>query len=196
MDPVEGDITVLLRRWKDGEKAAFDELAPLVYPQLRKIAASYLYRERNPDILQATVLVNELFLRLLKQRKAGWDDRAHFYTFCARLMRMILIDQARERLSQMRGAGAHRIPLSDDLAWVTVDSPELLDLNRALDELNEFDPEMVRLVELRYFLGFTSEETAVLKQVSKATVDRELKFIKSWLYLRIHPGATASQVEG
>ncbi len=193
MEPVEGDITVLLRRWKDGEKSAFDELAPLVYPQLRKIAASYVNRERNHDVLQATVLVHELFLRLLKQKKAGWDDHAHFYTFCARIMRMILIDQARERLTQMRGGGSYRVPLSDDLSWVAIDSSELLDLNRALDELNEFDPEMVRLVELRYFLGFTAEETATLKQVSKATINRELQFIKSWLYLRICPEAAADQ---
>jgi RNA polymerase sigma factor (TIGR02999 family) len=168
-------------------------LTPLVYTQLRKIAASYLCRERDPDVLQATVLVHELFLRLLKQRKAGWDDHAHFYTFCARVMRMILIDQARERQTQMRGGGSFRVPLSDDLSWVAIDGPELLDLNRALDELNDLDPEMVRLVELRYFLGFTVAETAELKQVSRATINRELQFIKSWLYLRICPDAAADQ---
>lgn len=195
MDPAEGEITVLLRKWKNGEKSAFDELAPLVYPQLRKIAASYVYRERNPDVVQATVLVHELFLRLLKQKKAGWDDHVHFYTFCARLMRMILIDQARARLTQMRGAGSFRVPLSDDLSWVAIDTSELFDLNRALDELNELDPEMVRLVELRYFLGFTAEETATLMQVSKATINRELQFIKSWLYLRVYPGVTVNQAE-
>jgi RNA polymerase sigma factor (TIGR02999 family) len=107
-------------------------------------------------------------------------------------MRMILIDHARESQSLMRGSGYERIPLSDDLAWVNIDSPELLDLNRALDELGAFDSQKVQLVELRYFLGCTAEETAALMQVSKSTVDRELKFIKSWLFRRIHPGVAAN----
>jgi RNA polymerase sigma factor (TIGR02999 family) len=160
---------------------------PLVYSHLREVAASYIRRERNPDLLQATVLVHELYLRLLNQKKAAWDDRRHFFTFSAKVMRMILIDHAREAQTQMRGAGYERIPLSDDLAWVDIDSSELLDLNRALDELGALDPEKVQLVELRYFLGCTAEETAALMQLSKSTVDRELKFIKSWLFRRIHP---------
>ena len=193
MEPAQGDITLLLRRWKDGERSAFDELVPLVYPHLRQIGAAYLNRERNPDVLQGTVLVHELYLRLLNQKKAGWDDRSHFYTFCARIMRMILIDHARENQTQIRGGDYIRVPLSDDLSWVDIDSPELLDLNCALDELNVLDPKKVQAVELRYFLGCTAEETAALMHISKATVDRELKFIKSWLCLRLHPGAVADQ---
>jgi RNA polymerase sigma factor (TIGR02999 family) len=138
--------------------------------------------------VQATVLVHELYLRLLSQKKAEWDDRRHFYTFSAKVMRMILIDHARESQTQSRGGGYDRIPLSDDLAWVEIGSPELLDLNRALDELAALDARKVQLIELRYFLGCTAEETASLMQVSKSTIDRELKFIKSWLYRRIHPG--------
>jgi RNA polymerase sigma factor (TIGR02999 family) len=160
---------------------------PLVYPHLREVAAAYVRRERNPDVLQATSLVHELYLRLLNQKKAGWGDRQHFYTFAAKVMRMILIDHARGNQTQMRGGGMEHIPLSDDLPWVEVGSAELLDLNRALDELGKIDPNKVQLVELRYFLGCTAEETAELVQVSKATVDRDLKFIKSWLYRRIHP---------
>jgi len=160
---------------------------PLVYSHLREVAASYIRRERNPDLLQATVLVHELYLRLLNQKKAAWEDRRHFYTFSAKVMRMILIYHAREIQTQMRGAGYERIPLSDDLAWVDIDSPELLDLNQALDELGALDVEKVQLVELRYFLGCTAEETATLMQMSKSTVDRELKFIKSWLFRRMHP---------
>jgi RNA polymerase sigma factor (TIGR02999 family) len=123
----------------------------------------------------------------LNQKKAGWEDRQHFYTFAAKIMRMILIDHARGNQTEMRGGGRDRVPLSDDLPWVDIGSAEMLDLNRALDELGAIDPHKVQLVELRYFLGCTAEETAELVQVSKATVDRDLKFIKSWLYRRIHP---------
>src|SRR5580704_5241093 len=194
VEPPKGEITLLLARWNDGEPAAFEELMPLVYPHLREVAAAYVRRERNPDMLQGTALVHELYLRLLNQKKAAWQDRRHFYTFAAKVMRMILIDHARENQAQMRGGDAERVPLSDDLAWVNIDSPELLDLNRALDELGALDPRKVQLVELRYFLGCTAEETASLMQVSKATVDRELKFIKSWLYRRIRPGVAADAI--
>lgn len=194
MQPGKGEITLLLRKWKDGEPTAFEELMPIVYPHLRQVAAAYVRRERNPDVLQGTVLVHELYLRLLNQKKAAWEDRRHFYTFSARVMRMILIDHARESQAQMRGGGMERVPLSDDLAWVNIDSAEMLDLNRALDELGELDAYKVQLVELRYFLGCTAEETASLMQVSKATVDRDLRFIKSWLYRRIRPGVVEDTV--
>lgn len=195
MQPTKGEITLLLIRWKDGEPAAFEQLMPLVYPQLREVAAAYIRRERNPDTMQGTALVHELYLRLLNQKKAAWDDRRHFYTFAAKVMRMILIDHARENQALMRGGGFERVPLSDDLAWVNIDSPELLDLNRALDELNALDAYKVQLVELRFFLGCTAEETASLMQVSKATVDRDIKFIKSWLFRRLRPDVLQDAVE-
>jgi RNA polymerase sigma factor (TIGR02999 family) len=191
----KGEITLLLAKWRNGEPSAFQELMPLVYPHLREVAAAYLRRERNPDVLQATALVHEFYLRLLNQRKASWEDRRHFYAFAAKVMRMILIDHAREMQAQMRGGGYQRVPLSDDLAWIEVGSPELLDLNRALDELNVLDPAKVQLVELRYFLGCTAEETASLMDVSKATVDRELKFVKSWIFRRLHPGLSPNPAE-
>ena len=139
MEPAKGEITLLLGKWKDGDPSAFEELIPLVYPHLREVAAAYIRRERNPDVLQATALVHELYLRLLNQKKAAWDDRRHFYTFAAKVMRRILIDHARESQAQMRGGGYDRIPLSDDLVWVNIGSPELLDLDRALDELGALD---------------------------------------------------------
>jgi RNA polymerase sigma factor (TIGR02999 family) len=196
LEPAKGEITLLLAKWKDGEASAFDELMPLVYPHLRQVAAAYVRRERNPDVIQATVLVNELYLRLLNQKQACWDDRRHFYTFAAKVMRMILIDHARGNQAQMRGGGMQRVPLADDLAWIDIGSPELLDLNHALEELAILDPHKVELVELRYFLGCTSEETADLTHVSKATVDRELRFIKSWLYGRIRPGDSGQAAKG
>ena len=188
MESPKGEITLLLARWRDGEASAFDELMPLVYPHLREVAAAYVRRERNPDLLQGTALVHELYLRLLNQKKAVWEDREHFYAFAARLMRMILIDHARECQAAIRGGNQTRIPLNEDLAWISIGSPEMLDLNRALDDLAEFDAGKVRLVELRCFLGCTAEEAASILSVSKATVDREMRFIKSWLYQRIYPG--------
>ena len=189
MEPAKGEITLLLAMWRDGEPSAFEQLMPLIYPHLREVAAAYVRRERNPDVLQATVLVHELYLRLLNQKKAVGEDRAHFYTFAAKVMRRILIDHARGNQTQMRGGGVERVPLSDDLPWVNIGSAELLDLNRALEDLSELDSYKVHLVELRYFLGCTAEETADLMQVSKATVDRDLKFVKSWLYRRLYPDA-------
>ena len=192
--PSNGEITLLLARWKEGDLLAFEQMMPLVYPHLRQVAAAYIRRERNPDVLQPTVLVHELYLRLLQQKNAVGEDRCHFYAFAAKVMRRMLIDQARERQTQIRGGGQERVPLSDDLSWVNIDSPELLDLNRALDELGALDPTKVQLVELRYFLGCTADETASLMNISKATVDRELKFIKSWLYRRIRPGVIEEAV--
>jgi len=191
VQPARGEITLLLAKWKDGDPLAFEELMPLVYPHLREVAGAYVRRERNPDVLQATVLVHELYLRLLNQKKVIGEDRRHFYAFAAKVMRMILIDHARERQAQIRGGGYDRVPLSDDLVWVDIGSPELLDLNHALDELGALDAGKVQLVELRYFLGCTAEETADLMQVSKSTVDRDLRFAKSWLYRRLHPGVVA-----
>jgi RNA polymerase sigma factor (TIGR02999 family) len=192
LEPAKGEITLLLAKWKGGDRSAFEQLMPLVYPHLREIAAAYVRRERNPDVLQATALVHELYLRLLKQKKAAWEDRGHFYAFAAKVMRMILIDHARQSQAQMRGGAFDRVPLSDDLTWVNIGSPELLDLDHALDELGALDAHKVQLVELRYFLGCTAEETADLMQVSKSTVDRDLKFTKSWLYRRIHPDIVES----
>jgi len=189
MEAAGGEITILLSRWRDGEPEAFDQLLPLVYPHLREVAAAYMRRERNPGAMQATVLVHELYLRLLKQNRTALSDRAHFYTYAAKVMRMILVDHAREINAQSRGGGLQRIPLSDDLSWVEIGSPEILQLNIALEKLEMLDARKAQLVELRYFLGCTAEETAGLMNLSKATVDRDLKFVRSWLYQRVYPQA-------
>jgi RNA polymerase sigma factor (TIGR02999 family) len=185
LEPQSGEITLLLTKWKEGESGAFDQLVPLVYPRLRELAACYIRRERDPGVMQATSLVHEVYLRLLAQKQAGWGDRAHFFTFSAKIMRMILIDHARGTQAQRRGGGAEHIPLNDDIAWVGIGSAEMLELNQALEALALIDPSKVQLVELRYFLGCTAEETAALMNVSKATVDRDLKFARGWLYRRI-----------
>jgi len=178
------EITRLLHEWRDGNQDAFERLMPLAYPHLRKVAASFMRHERGEQI-QTTELVHELYLRLIQQRNADWQDRGHFYTFAAKLMRMILIDQARRTHAGKRGGGSDRVPLSDDLAWIDAGSADILTLDLALDELEQIDAHKVRLVEVRYFLGCTSEEAAEVLGVSKATVDRELKLIKGWLYRRM-----------
>jgi RNA polymerase sigma factor (TIGR02999 family) len=193
VEPSQGEVTLLLAKWREGEPAAFEQLIPLVYPHLHKVAAAYVNRERNPGELQATALVDEVCLRLINQKKADWADRAHFYTFAAKVMRMILTDHARANCAQKRGSGIQHVPLNDQIPWIQVGGESLIDLNRALDELNALDPYKVQLVEMRYFLGCTAEETAAMLQVSKATVDRDLKFTKSWLYRRIFPNSSSGE---
>ncbi len=178
------DITRLLHQWREGNEEAFAPLMALTYPQLRRLAASFVRKERGEE-LQATELVHELYLRLQQQRSAEWKDRGHFYTFAAKLLRMLLIDQARRTHAEKRGGYSVSVPLCSDLAWVDATSADVLALDLALDELEKIDPAKVRLVEVRFFLGCTSEETAEALGISKATVDRELKMIKGWLYQRI-----------
>jgi RNA polymerase sigma factor (TIGR02999 family) len=192
LDSSPGEITRLLLQWRQGEPDAFDRLMPLVYPHLRQVAAAYVRRERNPGVLQATALVHEVYLRLIGQKKAEWADRAHFYTFAAKVMRMILTDHARSTDAQKRGGGAEHVPLNDQIPWIKIGSESMMELNRALDKLEAIDPQKVQLVELRYFLGCTAEETAEVMQVSKATVDREARFVKSWLYQCINGDRSAS----
>ena len=180
-----GEITVLLRRWKDGDDRALEQLVPHVYPHLRQVAAAYLRRESSGHTLQPTALVNELYLKLLQQRKAAWEDRSHFYTFAAKLMRRILADHGRSVSAEKRGADLPHVPLSDEIPWVNVNSAGIIDVNRALDELEAVDPRKVRLVELRYFLGCTTAESAALLDISTATVERDLTMVRSWLYAKI-----------
>ena len=195
MSPTQGEVTILLGKWREGDLSAFEQLIPLVYSHLHRVAASYINRESFPGELQATALVDEVCLRLINQKKADWADRAHFYTFAAKVMRLILTDHARANCAQKRGGGVRPVPLNDQIPWVKIGSESLIDLDRALDALSAIDPSKVKLVEIRYFLGCTAEETAAMMQVSKATVDRDLKFIRSWLYRRLYPDAVAQAEE-
>lgn len=157
----------------------------MVYPHLRQVAAAYLHRESSADTLQPTALVNELYLKLLQQHSAAWSDRAHFYTFAAKMMRRIIADHARATQADKRGAGLPHVPLNDELPWVNVNSADMIDVNRALDELELLDPRKVRLVELRYFLGCTVPEVAEFLEISTATVERDLIVVRSWLYSKL-----------
>ncbi|WP_348264778.1 ECF-type sigma factor [Telmatobacter sp. DSM 110680] len=188
MDPGDhaGEVTVLLRDWTAGKPGALDELFDLVYPQLRRIAGALFRNERQENILQPTGVVNELFLKLIRQRSLRFEDREHFYSLSARLMRRVLLDQARHQ-SRKKRDGDLNIPLTEELAWIGSKPIEAIDLDRVLAELEEMDPRKCRMVELRFFLGFTADETAELLSLSKATVDRELRFVRGWLHERLAP---------
>jgi RNA polymerase sigma factor (TIGR02999 family) len=185
----QGVITTLLLRWRDGDQTALDQLMPLVYPRLKAIAASF-HGNRTDAAIQATALVNEAFLRLVKHEGVTWESREHFFSLAALAMRQILTDYARAHLTTKRGGALKRVPLHEQVQWVSVNSEEMLDLNLALDELARIDARKVRLVELRYMLGCTAEETADVLGVSKATVDREMELARAWLFRRLrgaHP---------
>jgi RNA polymerase sigma factor (TIGR02999 family) len=188
MDPGDhaGEVTVLLRDWTAGKPGALDELFDLVYPQLRRIAGALFRGERQENILQPTSVVNELFLKLIRQRSLRFEDREHFYSLSARLMRRVLLDQARHQ-SRKKRDGELNIPLTDELAWIGSKPIEAIDLDRVLAALETMDPRKCRMVELRFFLGFTADETAELLSLSKATVDRELRFVRGWLHERLAP---------
>lgn len=189
-----GEITVLLHEWRGGDPAALDHLFDLVYPQLRKIAGALFRGERPENLLQPTSVVNELYLKLIQQRSLRFEDREHFYSLSARLMRRVLVDHARSEGRQKRDGGIS-VPLDENLAWIDARSAEMLDLDRVLEELDELDPRKCRMVELRFFLGFTAEETAELLNTSKATVDRELRFVRGWLYDKLHEEGTGDPIE-
>jgi RNA polymerase sigma factor (TIGR02999 family) len=183
--PNEGEITQLLRRWKTGDRKALAALAAVAYPELRSIATGYLRRERPDHTLQATGLVNELYLKLAQVKHPELTDRRHFYTFAAQLMRLILIDYARQARALKRPAPASRVPLHEEMAWVDAGSDQMLALDVALDQLEALEERKVRVIELRYFLGCTNDETADLLNVSRTTIDRDLEFAKAWLYRRL-----------
>ena len=180
-----GEVTLWLDRWSKGEAVALDQLTPLVYDQLRKVADGLLHNERPEHTLQPTALVHEVFLQLVNIHRVSLNDRAHFFTFSAKLMRRILIDHARHVKAAKRGFAFDRIPLNTELCWVRGTDEESLDLARALDELEAFDAAKARSLELRYFLGCTVDETAGLLGVSPSTVDRDVRFSLAWLHERL-----------
>lgn len=182
----DGEVTILLREWEAGKPEALDRLFGVVYPELRRIAGALFQGGAAESLLQPTSVVNELFLKLIRQRSLRFEDRTHFYSLCARLMRRVLIDQARSQKSDKRDIGL-AVPFEEALAWIDARPVEVLDLDRALDELEALDPRKCRMVEFRFLLGFTSEETAELMNVSKPTVDRDLRFARAWLCQRLEP---------
>ena len=181
---VAADVTTLLQRWRGGDAVALEQLITEIYPELRSMAARLLSRER-PGTLQATALVHDLYLKLLKQQPALFENRRAFFGFAAAIMRHTLVDHARARRSQKRGAGADRVPLSDDLSFVDADGDGLLDLAAAIDELRALDPRKAELIELCAFLGCTRAEAAEVLGVSLPTVKRDFRLVRAWLAERL-----------
>jgi RNA polymerase sigma factor (TIGR02999 family) len=183
-----GQVTELLQQWQAGDRYALDRLIPLVYDELHVIAARHLAGERRNRMLQTTALVNEAYLKLVDQRRTNWQNRAHFFAIAARVMRRILLDDARGSLREKRGAGAIALSI-DDASFAAqvrpVDLVDVIAVDRALRELEELDPDQGRIVELRFFGGLTVEETATVLAVSAATVKREWAMAKAWLYPRV-----------
>lgn len=181
--PDPGRITQLLAQIRSGNHEAEAELAPLVYQELKRLARSYLRGERRHHTLQTTGLLHETYLRLMTTEPLDLKDRAHFFAVAARIMRRILIDYARARQAVKRGQAPEKTDLTDALSLASRQSwDKLLDVNRALDRLNEIDARQARIVELRFFAGLEIDEIAEVVGVSSRTVKRDWRFAQSWLY--------------
>jgi RNA polymerase sigma factor (TIGR02999 family) len=187
MEDRRSEITQLLRQWSDGRQEALDRLLPEIYAELRKLASSYLRRERSDHTLQATALVHEAFLRLIDQRSVKWQSRAHFFGIAAQMMRRILVDHARAHDTDKRGSGEARLSLDEALIVAPSTDVDLLALDEALARLAAIDAQQSRVVELRFFGGLTIAETAEVLRVSPATVGREWTLAKAWLYAELAP---------
>src|SRR6266581_1029482 len=181
MDAAE-QVTQLLVQWKNGSQQAADLLTPLVYDELRRLAAHYLRDERAADTLQPTALVHEAYVRLVAQNMPDWQCRSHFFGVAAHLMRQVLVDHARRHRSAKRGDGAAVLPLDEGLSFAAGRSNEVLALDDALTALAAVDPRKSKVVELRYFGGFSVEETAQALNISVATVGREQRLAEAWLH--------------
>jgi RNA polymerase sigma factor (TIGR02999 family) len=182
------NITALLRDWKSGDASAAERLASLAYPELRRIAMYHCRRENQSSTMQCTAVVHEAWLRLARQQDARWTDRTHFFAFVSRLMRSILIDYARAKKSIKRGGGAMQFSLADSDAISNPPEVEILELNAALEELEQLDPTQGRIVELRYFSGLSIPETAEALGISESTVKREWTVAKTWIRRRLVGG--------
>jgi RNA polymerase sigma factor (TIGR02999 family) len=181
--PPDADVTGLLLAWGRGDQSAADRLVPAVYDELRRHAERAMRREGVEHTLQATALVHESYLRLIDQRRVEWRNRAHFFAIASTVMRRILVDHARARLTAKRGGGAVPVSLAgaEPATPEGTDEADLLALHEALEKLAALDPDQARLVELRYFGGLTIEETAEALSVSPATVKREWAVARAWL---------------
>jgi RNA polymerase sigma factor (TIGR02999 family) len=180
-DPDNGNVTLLLQAWGEGDKQALDELIPVVYAELHRLAHAYLRREDPAQRLQTTELVNEAYVQLVRQKHVRWQNRAHFYGIAAQLMRRILTEQARRRKADKRGGGATPISLEVAPGIQASPSVDFDELDEALERLTVLDPRQGQLVELRFFGGLTIEETAEVMQLSPATVKREWSTARVWL---------------
>ena len=182
------EVTSLLKAWNDGDPCAPDQLAPLIYAELRKLARRSMRRENPQHTLETGALINEAYLRLADWKNARWENRAHFYGVAAQIMRRVLVDHARAHAYQKRGGGARPLSLEEAIVAAPDRAPALLALDEALDRLAKRDPRKGRVVELRFFGGLSVEETAAVLNVSPFTVIRDWNFVKAWLSRGIKAG--------
>ncbi len=183
--PPQHEITQLLAKWRDGNQSALDELYPLVYDELHRLARRYMSRERKGHTLQTTALINEAYVRLVDQKNVHWANRSHFFAISAQIMRRILIDHARRHLYAKRGGGAQQVSLEEVAAITPNPSRELVRLDDALKSLAEMDPRRSQVVELRYFGGLNNEEIAGVLNISANTVTRDWNMARAWLYQQL-----------
>ena len=187
------NVTALLKAWSDGDSQAADQLIALVYDELRRQAARYLSRERGDHTLRPTALVNEAYLRLVRQRRVVWQDRGQFFAVAATVMRRLLVDYARQEGSSKRGGAFRTVSLEDgdEVSIAAAPNIDIILLNDALLELSAIDPQRARMIELRFFAGLTTEETAEALGVSTATVTRGWRLARAWLHRRLTHGHDA-----
>ena len=179
-------VTELLVQWSHGDDAAFAELTPLVYEELRRVAHHHLSGQRRDYTLQTTALVNEAYLRLADQTNPRWQNRAHFFAVAARAMRQILVSYARSQQAQKRGGGALKIDLDEAALVSPEESKEIVDLHEALETLATLDSRKAQVVELKYFGGLNYDEIAEVLKISRITARRDWEFAKVWLYTELH----------
>jgi len=188
--PARHQITELLAEWRDGDQSALDELYPLVYDELHRLARRYMSRERKDHTLQTTALINEAYVRLVDQKNVNWANRSHFFAISAQIMRRILIDHARRHAYAKRGGGAQQVSLEEVAAITPAQGSDLMRLDEALKSLAERDPRRSQVVELRYFGGLNNEEIAGVLHVSENTVTRDWNMARAWLYQQLSENAT------
>ena len=172
---------MLLRAWSAGDERALDQLAPILYAELKRIARRYMTRERKEHTLQPTALVNEAFLRLVDVHGVQWQDRAHFFAMSAQMMRRILVNYALARGAGKRGGSARRVALEDAIIASPERDSQVVELDQALLQLAKLDPRKAQIVEMRFFAGLSVEETAAVLKVSPQTVLRDWSLSKTWL---------------
>lgn len=182
LDASPKEITQWLVQWRNGDRAALDQLMSLVYEELHQLADRYMRGERPDHTLQATALVHEAYLRLVELENIQWQDRAHFFAIAARMMRRVLVDYARHRRARNREAGESTLPLDDVATLAQAQEPALLALDEALNSLEAIDPRKCQIVEFKFFGGLTTEESAEVLGVSPTTVEREWRLARAWLF--------------
>jgi RNA polymerase sigma factor (TIGR02999 family) len=187
--PSPKEVTRLLVDWGNGDQAALDELIPLVYDELHRLAGRYMRRESQGHTLQTSALINEAYLRLIDQKSVQWQNRAHFFGVAAQLMRRILVDHARSRARAKRGGGAQMVSLAEQ-GGVSKEVAEVIALDEALKNLAEIDPRKSQIVEMKFFGGLTTEEVAEVLKFTTRTVEREWRKAKAWLHRAISKGET------